>query len=124
MDYKEEYKKLNGFEPKEFFKPEAGTHRIMILSEPVQSTYEEHSEPKEQITLKIQVKNSVIEWSITKGVSFKSLYGQLIALAHGKGKLKEEYITLLVSGEGKAKVYIILEALPYVKGGDLNLLDV
>lgn len=115
MNYKKEYEKIQAFEPKDYFKPTAGKHEILILTEPKDADFTEGDKVTEQIELEVQVKDKVLSWTISKGQSFKSLYGQLMALGNAKGKLREETISLLVSGVEKNKSYVVLEALPYTK---------
>lgn len=115
MDYKKEYAKLEAYEPKEYFKPLAGRYELTILSEPTLTSYNEGKEITEQIELTVQHRDKVLTWTMAVGLSFKSLYGQLMALGNAKGKLIDEQFTLLVTGEDKNKTYVVLEALPYIQ---------
>jgi len=115
MDYKKEYETLKAYEPKDYFKTNAGSYKITILTEPENTNYDDDGKDVEQIELQISVKQKVYYWTITKGLSFKSLYGQLMALGNAKGKLRELTITLLVTGTEKNKTHVVLEALPYIE---------
>jgi len=114
MDYEKEFKKIESFEPKEYFKATSGLHEIVFLGEPTETSYNDNGKEVEQIEIPISVKEKVLYWTITKGQSFKSLYGQLVALGNAKGRLKEERITLLVSGEDKNKTYVVSEASRFI----------
>lgn len=70
-------------EQKEFYKPAAGTHAIDITSNPTKKQFvdPETGEVKEQIQLEIKTTEGEYIWTITKGRTPASLYGQLLKAA-------------------------------------------
>jgi len=120
MDYAEEHKTIMAYEPKEYFKATSGRHEVVFLAEPKPTTFDDGDKIIDQVEVKVSVKKKIMIWTITKGQSFKSLYGQLIAIGGNRGKLNGEKITLLVSGENKDKTYVVLEALPIIEKLDLS----
>ena len=111
INYEKEFKKVSAYTPKEYFKAEQGKHEIIILSEPTTKIYSDGDEVTPQIEMQISVNKQLFYWTVSKGVSFLSVYGQLMALGKEKNQLKEQLITLIVTGEGKNKTYAIVEAM-------------
>ena len=119
INYEKEYEELS--KPKEsgeYFKPKNGKYDLLILEEGVKTWYEASDGKKtEQMRLRIDFGGKMLDWFVTKGISFKSLYGQLVALAKEKGGLKGQRVTLLVKSGSKNKEgreindYTILEAV-------------
>jgi hypothetical protein len=113
MDYKAICEKAEAYKEKEFFKPEAGTHKVVILSEPLDKVFEdEHGVTKKQVEMEVQVGEKIFTWTVTEGLTKRSLYVQLAML----GLMNEQNLvgvpfTLAVKGEGKKKDYTILEVL-------------
>jgi hypothetical protein len=111
MNYEEELKKIQEYKAEQYFKPEAGTHKIVIISEAKPKTYKGDDGERDQIELEIQKEEEMMTWTVTKGLTMKSLYGQLIHLAvKNKGSLIGQTVTLIVKGEGKNKDYTVVEA--------------
>lgn len=118
MDYEKEVKTLKAYEPKEYFKPSAGRYEVLFLGEPMPASFNDGDKVTDQIEFQVSVKQKVLSWTMARGLSFKSLFGQLMALGNVKGHLKEEKITLLVTGEDKNKTYVVLEALSLIENKD------
>lgn len=116
MDYVKEYQIIKAFEPTKYFKAPAGRHEVTFLSEAEETSYkdEDSGEETKQVEFKVSVGQESMFWTVAKGQSFKSLYGQLMAVGNQYKKLKDKTITLLVTGSGTAKTYVVLEALPYI----------
>ena len=70
----------------EWFKPEQGSYKIVILGEPKKKTFTDSQtgEVKEQMELQIEVDKKAFTWTIGKGLTVASLYGQILKLAHAK----------------------------------------
>lgn len=115
MDYAKEYQKIKAFEPKKFFKANAGRHTVTFLSEAVDTEFKDGDDVTEQVEFRVSINDDVFNWAVAKGQSFKSLYGQLIAVAKAWGNLKDRTITLLVTGDNTNKTYVVLEALTYLQ---------
>jgi len=120
MDYEKEHTTIMAYEPKEYFKATGGRHEVVFIGEPEPTTFDDGNKIIDQVEVKVSVKQKIMIWTITKGQSFKSLYGQLIAIGSARGKLNGEKITLLVNGENKDKTYVVLEALPIIEKLDLS----
>ena len=123
MNYEKEFEKLN-VEKTATFKASVGSTILTILDEPTQTVFKDKNTGKEtpQIKLTIKVSGSDHEqvWYIGKGISLKSLYGQLIALGKGEGCLAGKQIQLLVKPSknkdgGETKDYTVVEAMKYLQ---------
>ena len=124
VDWDKEFENLNEYENIEkldWFNPEAGQHKIKVLEVGKEWTPKDKDgkpkytnksgEPQIKVRLEIEIDKKRLNWSVPKGQTTASLWGQLILLARNKGKLEDHEFTLLVKGEGKNKDYTILEAL-------------
>jgi len=116
MEYEQEIEKIQS-NSGEVFKPTIGVHELEITTEPEVTEYvSDDGQTTPQIKMVIKVTGEEKTWFVSKGMTFKSLYGQLMALGKIKGKLKDEKITLSVTtssnrkGE-KVNSYSILEAV-------------
>jgi len=115
MDYKVEYEKIKAFEPKKYFKANAGRHAITFLSEAVETEFKDGNDVTPQVEFKIRIDDESYNWTVPVGQSFKSLYGQLMTVAKEWETLKDRSITLLVTGDNTTKSYVVLEALTYLQ---------
>ena len=114
INYEEEQKKLDNFKPGEgvdFWKPKAGQHKVKALSEleDTEPFIEEGKEPKPQVKIALKVGEEEKVWTMAKGVSLASSYGQLVKLATGNGNiLKDLEFTIVVVNDGKKNTYTIV----------------
>lgn len=103
MDYETEFENLN--KGSETWKPEAGIHKIEIVTEPEPTEYVgTDGKITEQIVLsvKVEAETEPRRWFVSKGVTNESLYGQLISLGRYHSQLKGQVITVIVK-ESKQK---------------------
>lgn len=100
-----------------FFKPETGEYQIIILSEPEEYTYidKKTNQLREYWRFVISVNNKEYIWNVPKGLTQKSLYGQLVVLGALKGQLREQLINLIVMNNGDMKSYVVKEYLNIFK---------
>jgi len=116
MEYEKEIEQIQN-NSGEVFKPSIGVHEIEITTEPEATEYVDMEGNKTpQIKLVVKVTDEEKTWYVSKGMTFKSLYGQLMALGKIKGKLEGEKITLSVTTSKNRKgetinSYSILEAV-------------
>ena len=50
-------------------------------------------------------------WDVKKARTSNSLYGQLVMVGEANGQLTESTITLVVTGEGLERRYVVMEAV-------------
>ena len=99
-EWEEEVKKLE--EQGGYFKPPAGQYDIEVLAPPLKKEYKYEKEGiKEQIELQIKVDGKEYLWTITKGLTLASLYGQVLKVATQQGKWKGLKFTLGVKSAGQ-----------------------
>lgn len=118
INYTEELQRLEQFKPQEggrYWRPKVGQHKITALGELQESTpfIEEGKEPREQVQLKILVHGSLDEtpklWTMAKGKSPASTYGQILRLAAmHNGKLEDVEFMVVVNNDGKKNNYTIV----------------
>lgn len=114
MDLKQEYEKIEEHVKVEWFKAKAGKYQIVIIGEPEEDNYTDETSGKitEQAVLDIEINKAKYKWSISKGITFASLFGQIMALAKNNDyKTNGLSITLLVKNDGFKNDYTILEAM-------------
>jgi len=98
MDYKNETEKLD--KGGNTYKPEEGQHRIEILEEPEETVYKDEDgnvTPQLKLLIKEDLKPEILTWYIGKGVTSKSIYGQLMKVGAKQGQLKGQTLTLFVT---------------------------
>ncbi len=114
FDYNGEIKKLE--DAIDWFKPEAGQIKLKILSEPIERT-QDFTDSKgvvksvEQIVIDVEVDGKKMKWSVTKGLTKSSLYGQMMIIGQKFKGLTNANITLLIKQGQNRKDYTILEAI-------------
>jgi len=112
INYKEEVKRLEAYNPEEnseFWKPAAGQYKVRALTELEETDpYEEEGkEPKPQAKIDMMVEDKKVTWTVGKGKSLASAYGQLCQLAKAD-KLKDVDFTIVVTFDGKKNSYTIV----------------
>lgn len=107
------YKEIvGGLGTSDYWKPTAGRHVVAFLDEPTPDSYEDADgtiTPQERFSIEIQGKP--FQWTIPKGKTTRSLYGQLMLLAAHRGYFTGTTATIIVKGDGKNKDYTVEEAL-------------
>lgn len=71
-----------------------------------------------QVNVDVEENGKTYRWSITKGKTQNSLYGQVVEFAKLSGGLKDKTINLLVTGEGKDRRYMINELIDLKQKGN------
>ena len=114
MDYEKEAEKLsNGTE---FLKLEAGQHKVTFLDDGEEKIVPDTFSDKDNATMvkiffKVKLKDKEYTWSVVKGETETSLYGQLILVGRNFGTLVNKTLNVIVQGEGKKKKYIVMESV-------------
>ena len=124
MDYEKEFKKLEAYEQKNWFKPTKGSYLIKVIGEGETIIKTFGSEIAEQWIIPINIlerngkeekepnRDETIFWSITKGKTLSSLYGMIISLANNNNnKATNLKFNLHVKFDNKKNEYVIPEAL-------------
>jgi len=109
MDLKKEFEQLND---NEYFKAKEGKTELVIIGEPIDESFIGDDEKLiPQAEFDIQIKGKNYKWTVTKGKTLKSLWGQLLLVSKANDyKFNGQKITLLTMGEGKKARYTVLEA--------------
>jgi hypothetical protein len=115
MDWNNEVKDLRDGEVSDYFKPSEGQHKIKILDDGVAHQFEWEGEVINKVNFKVEVNGKESVWSVPRGKTLSSLYGQLAQIGMDKGTLKGQTITLLVKGQNKQRQYIVMESLELTK---------
>lgn len=113
MDYVKEVEELKKFETTNWFKPEIGTYHIKIVGdgEFLQKKFREDEEEVTQWNLPIEIKGVKMTWSITKGKTISSIYGQIMSLcARNNNSAVDVEFDLIVKSDGKKRDYTIPQA--------------
>ena len=121
VNYSNEAKNLK--ERGNWFNPGAGKYTIEPTSEMVEREAIYEGEKSIQGVLDIKVGKDELKWSMNKGETSQSLYGQLIlvgANVEPKGVLVGKTITLLVKSVtdkngNKKREFTVEEALPFME---------
>lgn len=113
INYNEEVERLDKFVPGEnsqFWKPKAGQYRVKSLTELEDSDpfEQEGKEPKPQAKIDLLIGEDKFTWTIGKGVSPASAYGQLCKLGKLKGTLKNVDFMIVVTNDKKKNSYTIV----------------
>lgn len=110
-----ELKNLSDGEMMNFWKPEEGSHTVKFLNDGEERQVEIEDKGKTKILNKVNFKVVVNEenyvFSVSKGSSHQSLYGQIAEIGAEKGSLVGVTLTVLVKGNGMSRSYVILEAV-------------
>lgn len=113
IDYKSEVERLDKFVPGEssqFWKPKAGQYKVRALTELEESTpFKKEGEPdKPQVKIELLIGEEKFTWTMAKGISPASAYGQLCKLGQIKGKLKDVDFMIVVTNDKKKNTYTIV----------------
>lgn len=112
MDYASEVKELEAYEPDEWFKPTKGNYKIRILNEGEFVNKDFGEGLVTQWNLLIDVNGKQLHWSVTKGKTISSLYGQIFSLAAKNNNTAQGLVfDLIVKSDGKKNDYTIPQAI-------------
>lgn len=100
----------------QWLKLEEGNHKLVILADLSDLKTETKMIRGEQKTLTqselmVEYQGQRFKWSVTKGISPTSLWGQLVRLGKAWESLVGKEIDVIVKGTGKEKDYTITQAL-------------
>lgn len=114
MDYKNEKKIID--EGGNFWKPETGQHQVVVIgeleaSEPFIKENEDGTKREsEQFQLKISVNKIEKLWTMGRGNTLASSFGQLVALGAEHKNLNGLVLTVAVKSNGNKKDFTIFKA--------------
>lgn len=113
INYSAEVSRLDAFVPGEnsqFWKPKAGQYRVKALTELEEAKpFEKEGEaPKPQAKIDLLIDEAKYTWTMAKGVSPASAYGQLCRLGTTKGSLKGVEFMIVVTNDKKKNTYTIV----------------
>lgn len=98
----------------DWFTPKTGTQKIRFLDEgdDQEREYEDDGETdvREVCVFRIKCGGDEMKWSVTKGTTDSSLWGQLVKVAQDRGGLEGETVTLIRNGTGSDTQYTVQEA--------------
>jgi hypothetical protein len=114
INYKEEVTRLDAFIPGEqsvFWKPKAGQYRVRALTEleDADPFKKEGEADKPQAKIHLLIDSQKVTWTVAKGISPASAYGQLCNHGNKKGKLKDIDFMIVVTNDKKKNTYTIVE---------------
>jgi hypothetical protein len=113
INYNEENKKLNAFVPgdsSQFWKPKAGQFKVRALTELEESKpFEKDGKSTPQVKIDLLLGEDKFTWTMARGVSPASAYGQLCNLGVKKGQLKGIDFMIVVTNDKKKNTYTIVE---------------
>lgn len=120
MDYNKACEELASHTNYDWFKPETGTHTVVLLEEPEemlktfkQGTPDEETKPI--VRMYISVNSICYNWDIGKSKGYGGIYGQLMLLGKQKGRLAGEKFTLLVKRVNNKNDYTVMEVIPLLQ---------
>ena len=107
-------KEANRIGSSDWFKPESGTQKVTFLDEgdDQERKYQDdgETEVREVCVFRVKVGGDELNWSVTKGTTDSSLWGQLVKFARDRGGLVGETVTLIRNGTGSDTQYTVQEA--------------
>jgi hypothetical protein len=104
----------------DFLKLEQGQTKVKFLDDGEDKDVVWQDKTIHKRFFKVMCNGAEATWSVTKGATLGSLYGQLALIGKAKGTLKDQEVTVLVKGTGKETNYTILESLELMKQEELN----
>jgi hypothetical protein len=120
--WKDEVNKLKERGDSTFWKPKPGQYQVKFFDEGVDGTFVWEGKTISTVNFGVEVKtlhasgkvNTIekLSWTVTRGVTKNSLFGQLSLVGKLYGKLSGNTLTVIVRGEGKETNYTVLEAVP------------
>lgn len=108
LNFEDEFENLQA--GSQWFNPEEGTHKVTFLDNGKEEERTYDNETRKVAVFTVEVEGEELKWSVTKGVSESSLFGQLMKYGAAAQGLKGETITLIRSGQGQDTQYTVQEA--------------
>ena len=105
-----EIKNLEQSEQQEFWKPEEGEYSIKFLDDGTQRQFVWEEQEITKVDFKVEIDKKEYIWSVTKGRTTTSLYGQIALIGSEYGSLVGKTITLFVKGKKMQRQYFVKEA--------------
>lgn len=106
-DWEKEADKLG---TSEWFTPKTGTQTIRFLDDGEQEQREYDDEVRDVQVFTVKVGGEEMKWSVTRGSTESSLWGQLVKIGADRGGLEGEEVTLIRNGTGNDTQYTVQEA--------------
>jgi hypothetical protein len=94
----------------EWFTPNTGTQTIRFLDDGEKQQREYDDEVRDVQVFTVKVGGDEMKWSVTRGSTESSLWGQLVKVGADRGGLEGEEITLIRNGTGNDTQYTVQEA--------------
>lgn len=113
-DWKKEKEALITPQERNWWNPEAGQHEVVFLTDGEEYETQYEDKPLTKVVFDVEINKERFSWSMGKGRTQNSLYGQLALIGAEKGTLIGEKVSLLVKGKEK-RDYTVIEALPLMK---------
>lgn len=113
-NWKKEKEALITPQERNWWNPVAGQYKIVFLTDGEEYDSEYEDKPIRKVVFDVEIEKQKYSWSMGKGRTQNSLYGQLALIGAEKGTLIGQMIQLVVKGKEK-RDYIILEALPLME---------
>lgn len=117
INYQQEVLALDKFVPGEgnFWKPKPGQYKVRALTEleeaePFVDKKDSNKQPKPQVKIDLLIGEEKVTWTVAKGVSPASSYGQLCHLAASNGnRLTGLDFMIVVNSDNKKNTYTIVK---------------
>lgn len=95
----------------EFLKLGTGTHKVEFLDEGEEKVITYDGKDYQKVFFKVKCNNKEYTWSVSKGTTYGSLFGQIALFGKYNKGLTHKTVTVLVKGEGKSTDYTIMESV-------------
>jgi hypothetical protein len=106
-DWEEEAERIGS---NDWFSPKPGSQTVRFLDEGEEQTREYDDEVRDVQVFTVKVGGDELKWSVTKGETESSLWGQLVKVAVDREGLEGEELTLIRNGAGSDTQYTVQEA--------------
>ena len=100
---------------REFLNLESGIHEVLFMDNGEEREVVFDGKSRKKVFFRVRYGGEEKTFTVTKGDTLASLFGQLSLIGRYHGTLEGRKITILVKGEGKNKDYTISEALGLAK---------
>jgi hypothetical protein len=94
----------------DFWRAEEGEHIIEFLDNGTERQFEWEEAVIQKVDFKVRIKGKELIWSVTKGKTTSSLYGQIALIGSESGSLVGKKITLYVKGQKMQRHYFVKES--------------
>ena len=111
LDFSAEVKELEQYQSANWWKPKKGSYKVVVLGEGELVSKKFGDDVVEQWNIPVEVNKERFLWSVTKGKTLSSLYGQIVLLAaKNENKATGLVFGLIVKFDGQKNEYTIPEA--------------